>query len=201
MSNTDEPISEHIELPDELSDQDKQDLEQMWGEQEPATYHAILQIWRDVMSPETIEANKGITMQWATVICGTYPQMTYGLMPSFHNQYFSMLEELAQQVRDIIDANEDCLKVADAAEDVAENHPLYKDLLFGWQLALQQHELEWDPSHPEAAATVAALGEIQKFFFSDRGLTAHLDVIKLEFTDVDQTLLREALDAQREAAK
>jgi hypothetical protein len=196
-----EPIEEFIELPEELSDQDKQDLESMWGEQDKAVYHSILQVWREVMSPENIESNKGYTMQWAVQICGKYPQMTYGLMPAFHDFYFALLEDLAQQVRDKIEENEDCLKVSNAEEDVAENHQAYKDLLFSWQLRIQEFELKWDPTSETAAAQVAAIAEVQNFFFSDRGLTAHLEVIKLEFTDQDQTELRETLDAQREELK
>jgi hypothetical protein len=196
-----EPTSEHIELPEELSDQDRADLESMWGEQDEAKYHSILQVWREVMSPENIEANKGWTMQWAVQLCGKYPQLTFDQIPVFHDFYFMLLEDLAQQVRDKIEENEDCLKVANAEEDVAENHQAYKDLLFSWQLRLQEFELAWDPTSETAAAAVAAIGEVQAFFFSDRGLTAHLEVIKLEFTDEDQTELRIALEAQREEAK
>lgn len=196
-----EPTSEHIELPEELSEQDKADLEALYGEQEEASYHSILQVWAEIMKPENIEANKGVTLQWATMICGMYPQMTYALVPEFHDCYFHLLEQAAQRVRDKIAENDDCLKVYNAEEDVATNGTLYKELLFEWQLDLQAMELDWNPAEPHAAAVVAALGEVQKFLFGDRGLTGHLEVIKLEFTDVDQTELREALDRQREEWK
>lgn len=196
-----EPISEHIELPEELSEQDRADLEQLYGEQEEATYHSILQIWAEILKPENIEANKGITMQWSTMICGMYPLMDYGHMQAFHDKYFALLEDAAQRVRDKIADNEDCLSVYNAEEDVAANSALYKELLFEWQLDLQAVELEWSSSDPDAPATVAALGEVQKFLFGERGLTGHLEVIKLEFTDVDQTELREALDEQRKEWK
>jgi hypothetical protein len=196
-----EPTSEHIELPEELTEQDKADLRDLYGEQEEATYHSILQVWAEIMKPENIEANKGITMQWSTMICGMYPLMDYGHMQAFHDKYFALLEDAAQRVRDKIADNEDCLSVYNAEEDVAANGTLYKELLFEWQLDLQAVELEWSSSDPDAPATVAALGEVQKFLFGERGLTGHLEVIKLEFTDVDQTELREALDEQRKEWK
>jgi hypothetical protein len=196
-----EPTSEHIELPEELTDQDRIDLESMYGEQEEATYHPILQVWAEILKPENIEANKGVTMQWSTMICGMYPLMTYGQMHAFHDIYFGLLEDAAQSVRDKIVENENSLSPSNAEEDVAENGSAYKELLFEWQLDLQAVELGWDPASETAAATVAALGEIQKFLFGERGLTGHLEVIKLEFTDQDQTELRQALDTQREEWK
>lgn len=197
---TDQPI-ESIELPDELSEQDRAELEALYGEQPKAEYHPILQIWRDTMVPESIDANKGITVQWAVQICGAYPQMTYALMPAFHDLYFLYIETMAEMVRAEIATDEDCLKALDAAEDTALNHDHYCNLLRDWQLFLQDQEMDWDPSEVTAPAVVAALGEVQKFFFSDRGLTAHLEAIQFDFSDEDQAELRAALDAQREEAK
>lgn len=204
MTSNDEAF-ETIEGPEVLTDQDQKDLEAMWGEQTNGVYRSVLLIWDELIKPENIATNKaeGISMQWATIMCGRYPQVTYEATIDFHGWYFEFLEKLADVLHEhvaVLKADEhDPLGAENAEEDVANNHDSFIHVLTEWQLALLDFELAWRPDIKHAAAYVAALGEVQQFFFGERGLTGHLEAIKFEFTDEDTAALAGKL-AERQAS-
>lgn len=199
-----ENVNESIELPEELSAQDQADLASLWGEATDVKFRSILLIWDEVLKPENIAANRGISMQAATMLCGRYPQMTYEQIPTFETAYFTYLEELAAELHRVVEekrADEhDPLGVENAEDDVARNGDAYVELLMAWQESLTVRELEWSPDQHHAAAIVAALGEVQNFFFGQQGLTGHLEVIKLEFTEEHTAELAARLQALRDEA-
>lgn len=199
---TENQPTESIELPEELTEQDQADLAALWGEAADTNYRSIFLIWDEILKPENLESNRGMTMQAATVICGRYPQMTYGLVEAFERLYFEVMGDLATTLHNAVEAKRgdehDPLGVDNAEEDVARNGEDYVELLMTWQEQLTAWEISWQPSHPEAPAWVAALGEVQNFFFGERGLTGHLEVIKLEFTEEHVETLQRRLQAVRD---
>lgn len=188
-------FTESIENP--LTDKDREDLDKLMGEHPEVDYHPVLKVWMEVLKPEVRESRKGITVQWATMICGKYPQMTYAQVPAFHDRYFELLDEIYAELAEIVAADEDCLKYTTREEDLEFNSGHYKELLLQWQIVLLNAELSWDPRLEEAAADVAAMGEVYTFLFGERGLTGHLEAIQLDFTDADQEELRAALEAHK----
>lgn len=205
MTNHNEPI-ESIESPEELTEQDQRDLENLWGEAaSDFNFRSVLLVWDEVLKQENIDANRGVTLQAATMLCGRYPQMRYADVPAFEESYFVLMESLAkilhEKVDSLRDVDGDPLGVENAEDDAKINHDTYIELLTEWQLALTDFELlvKFDDVH--VAAHVAALGEVQNFFFGTNGLTGHLEVIKLEFTEADQIELATKIQERHTAAR
>ena len=182
-----------------FSDQDKKDLEAL-GIKEPANFHTVLEVWREVLKPAAEEATKKITPAWANRIVSSFKELTFADMVEFHDEYFRKLDELNGILLDEIASDEDCLTYATPEEDAAENSQHYKNLLRDWQMAVMQWELDWHPSDPLAAVKIAAISEVHRMFFGDVGLVPYLDNIKFEYTEDDQAELRAALEELREGA-
>jgi hypothetical protein len=174
---------------------DKDDLtvEDIISEANNASYHTILEVWREVLRPAASEQTKRITPQWATRVIGTYHDITYADMPAFRELYFGKIMHLAEILDDEIATDDECLNLTSAEEDVEENTPHYLNVLFAWQMQFMQWEIEWDAVSPTAAIEVAALAEVHKMFFDPQGITALLDQINFQFTDTDRDTLGELL--------
>lgn len=191
------------EAPVQLSDQDILDITQLQAEpdgqeQEPPSFHPILQVWREVLKPSASERTKKVTPQWASRICAEYQQMRFEQMNDFRDTYFGKLHQLEVLLVDEINSDADCLTYSEPADDVKHNTHHYKNLLMVWQLVFLGWEMEWDPTSPRAAIELAAISEAHKMFFGQTGLTQFLDNIQLEFTEADQAQLAEALQALRD---
>lgn len=177
----------------ELSVKDEQDLTTLLGDAAEATYNPVLRAWKEILSPANIEHGARITIPWANAIVGKYADMHYDLMPSFVDRYFDQMTTMAKILNDQISSDPDCLTWHTVEEDRDENRRHYIDLLRNWQVAILVRENDWDCTAPDAAAQVAALGEISQFFFGEKGLTGHLSAIGFEFTEDDQAALQEHL--------
>jgi hypothetical protein len=162
-----------------MTEQDEKDLATLLGEAGDMTYNPVLRIWQEIL--------------WANGICGKYQGMTFALMPAFVALYFDFMARLVEVLEVEISTDPDCLKWHSVEEDLEENAGHYKALLTDWQKTILAAELAWDPTHAEAPAYVAALGEISQFFFGEIGLTGHLGAIGFNFTEEDQQKLAEAL--------
>jgi hypothetical protein len=182
----------------EFSEQDEKDLSTLLGEAAEAKYNPVLRIWKEILSEDNISHGARITIPWANGICGKYANMTYALMPAFVERYFQIMNDLAADLNEEIASDDDCLNWHSIDEDKEENGGHYRALLTTWQKRILTWEMGWDCAHPDAAAHVAALGEISAFFFGDNGLTGHLGAIGFEFTDADQEALANALSELQE---
>lgn len=181
----------------ETTDLTVQDILEEAGQ---STYHAILEVWREVLKPAASERLKRITPQYANRICTTYNGMQYSDMLNFRDLYFDHILELARILDIEIDSDDECLNIVSAEEDVAQNSHHYINVLTEWQKAFLQWELNWDCADPDAGLQLAAISEVHRMFFDQNGLTALLDQIKFEFTDADRDALAEALAALRDEA-
>lgn len=182
----------------EFSDQDEKDLSTLLGEAAEAKYNPVLRIWKEILSDGNIAHGARVTIPWSNGVCSKYANMTYALMPAFVERYFQIMGDLAADLRAEIATDDDCLNWHSIDEDKEENGGHYRTLLTTWQKRILTWEMGWDCTHPDAAAHVAALGEISAFFFGDNGLTGHLGAIGFEFTDVDQQALAAELSALQE---
>lgn len=161
-------------------------------------FHTILEVWREVLSPAEKERNASITPQWASRICSKYGQLTYADMPVFRDWYFDSIAELRDILLAEISLDDESLNQATAEEDAEHNGAHYLNVLTNWQLAVLRWELEWDCTHPEAAASLAAIAEVHAMFFGEVGLTSLLDQIPFQFTEEDQKNLGQALQEFKE---
>lgn len=170
-------------------------------ENDAPPWHAVLQVWRDVLASAETEIVKKVTPQWAARIAGSYLGVELKDMNTFRDIYYGRMLELRDLVNEIIDAHPECLEVTTPQEDLAENSQHYRDLLLSWQLRFFQWELDWDCTSENAAVELAAFGEAHAFVFGipgRTGLTAHMENIKLEITEADQASWSEALRQLRE---
>lgn len=164
------------------------------------SYHTLLEVWRAVLAPARGGlADAPITPQWATRIVSTYPQVTFADTPAVNTMFFVVVNELGSILDEVIDSDTQCLKWETAQEDVEHNSEHYRELLTLWQTHMLRRELEWKPTDPDAAVMLAALSEVHAMFFGEKGLTAHLDSIKFQFTEADQEALTRSLEDARAA--
>lgn len=182
----------------EFSEQDEKDLSTLLGEAAEAKYNPVLRIWKEILSEDNRQHGRRITVPMANGICGKYQEMTFALMPAFLDRYFQIMGDLVDELTAEIASDDDCLNWHSIDEDKEENGVHYRNLLTAWQLRLLTWEMGWDCTHPDAAAHIAALGEISGFFFGDNGLTGHLGAIGFDFTEDDQAALAEALSELQE---
>lgn len=176
------------------------------GEAEPEpeapSYHAILEVWREVLAPAEAEATKKPAPTWAGKMVQTYPELTFADCLQLRDRLMAKLGQLRDVVVFEIDSHPGCLEVASAEEDVEENAEIYKAVLLTWQQLFLQWELEWTCNHLHAPAEFAAMAESHRVLFGDStrpGLSAHLDNIKFEYTEADQATVAELLTEQRDA--
>lgn len=188
----------------ELSPEDEAAVAQ-FSEQldaEPPTYHALIKLWRDVLSNAEAEGQKKVTPQWANKMVQSYPGIGFGDVETLRDTYFGMLAEMVNILNWEISLDPQCTTPTTPEEDVEENAHHYKNVLLTWQLLFLQYELEWEASSPYAAVDLAALSETHKTLFggADRpGLVAFLDNIGFteHYTEADQEDLRAALEELR----
>lgn len=162
------------------------------------TFHTILEVWAKVLEPAHKEADSQITPQWAVRICGKYAEMHYRDMPEFRDRYFAKIAQLEAILLDVISQDEEALKQTTPEEDAQYNGERYITLLTLWQIAVLGWELDWNCEDDYAAAELAAISEVHSMFFGDLGLTALLDQINLEFTDMHRDALALALQSYKE---
>lgn len=176
-----------------LLDKDDLTVEDIISDANQAPYHTILEVWREVLKPAEAESRKRITPQWATRVIASYSGLTYADMPAFRDYYFTSIISLGWVLENVIAEDDECLNLHTPEEDLEHNNHHYLSVLINWQLQFMQWEIEWEPTDPDAAVKVAALGEVHKMFFDPQGLTALLDQIDFQFTDDDRDLLASAL--------
>lgn len=186
---TDQPITENP--------LDDATIEDLMAEAKGASYHPILQVWREVLRPAHEERNSRITPQWASRLVSTYPGIEYPDVIRFRNLYFSRIVAMLGILEDLIDENPGCLDPTTPEEDVEKNSEHYFQIITDWQIAILQWELEWD-CFSDAAIDIASISEIHKMFFGEQGLTSLLDNIPFEFTDMHRDALALALQEFRE---
>lgn len=187
-------FTESIE-PADITDSDIHDF--MDGGKLPS-FHAVLQVWQEILKPAEDELNAKVTPQWANRIIQSYPQITYADMVAYRDSYFGKILELSKILDFEISTDDECFNASSPEEDAEFNSHHYKNLLVQWQLAILQWELDWDTEDKHAAVELAAISEVHKMFFGDTGITAFLDNIKFEFNEDDQATLSEALQELKE---
>jgi hypothetical protein len=162
-------------------------------------YHTILEVWREVLRPAQKERFVKITPQWANRICSSYREIQFRDMPRFRDLYFDKIAELGAILDGVIDSDDECLNMTSAEEDVQHNSANYLNILIDWQRAFLMWELEWDCTDMDAAVNLAAISEVHRMFFDEKGLTNLLDQIQFQITDADRELLAQSLQELKEA--
>lgn len=167
--------------------------------EEPEEYHSILQVWKAILSPARESAHEKVTPQWASRICSKYLQLRYGDMNEFRDRYHALIGELEDALDAIIASDDECLKVLNAVEDAQHNSPHYAQVLTDWQIILLGREMDWDCTDPYAAVELSVVSEIHNILFGPTGMTALLDGIPFEYTEMHQEALALALQSFRDA--
>jgi hypothetical protein len=166
-------------------------------ERDQVSYHAILEVWRELLKGAGPNDAAGVTPHWANRMVSEYRHLTFADTEKLHRLYYDRIARLASLLDDIIDANPNCLKVSKPDEDREQNDALYKQVLTDWQKEIVHWEMQWSPISPLAAVEIASMGEIHKAFFGQTGLTQHLENIRLDFTDADSEALAAELNEIR----
>lgn len=184
-------------MTEDLTEQDRTDLTQLYNTGEVPSFHPVLEVWREVLRPAEAEAVKKVSPQWASRITAAYREVAFADMTFVRDSYFAKLAQLASILDDEIASDPECLSYTSAEEDAEHNAFHYKNLLMVWQMAILQWELDWSCESMNAGPELAAISEVHKMFFGDQGITAFLENIRFEFNDDDQQVLAEALLAFR----
>jgi hypothetical protein len=161
-------------------------------------FHTILEVWAKVLEPARKEADAHVTPQWASRICAKYQQMQFADMPEFRDRYFDKIAQLEAILLDEISQDDEALNQTTPEEDAQHNSEHYLAVLTSWQIAVLGWELDWACSEPTAPAELAAISEVHSMFFGDVGLTALLDQIQFEFTDMHRDALALALQSYKD---
>jgi hypothetical protein len=172
-------------------------VEDILAEADEVAYHTILELWREILKPETREASSKITPQWANRVTSSYRELTFKDMPAFRDNYFSRIAALTEVLNVEIASDDECLNMNTPEEDVAHNSHHYLNLLVDWQKLFLSWELEWDCTDRYAAVELATIAEVHRMFFDQTGLTSLLDNINFEVTDADRDMLGAALEELR----
>lgn len=166
---------------------------------EDTTFHPLLQVWRAVLEPAEKERLTKITPQWASRIVNTFAGLTFADMPAFRDAYFDKVADLKKILDYEIETDDECLKVTTPEEDAEQNAEHYLNVLTNWQLTVLDWELDWDCAAPLAAVDLASTAEVHRMFFGETGLTALLDQIPFQFTDVHREMLASTLQSHRDS--
>lgn len=171
-------------------------IENLLDGKEP-TFRPILFIWREVLRNAHREKDSKVGPSYASRIVQSYAGVGFGAVELVKDLFFEHVLQLLSILEAEIDGDEDCLTYTTPQEDREHNGHHYKNLLLVWQQAILSWELDWETTDPDAGARLAAISETHQMFFGQTGLTAHLDNIRLEFTEADQQLLAEALEEMK----
>jgi hypothetical protein len=163
------------------------------------SFHTILEVWRAILTPALDEKRSRITPQWASRICQKYPGMQFADMLEFRDRYFDKIEQLLALLSAEIETDDECLNRQTEEEDAEHNAGHYISILTDWQLAVLGWEMDWDCADPCAAIELAAIAETHEMFFGQTGLTALLDQINFEFTDMHRDALSLALQSYKDS--
>lgn len=181
-----------------MTESSDQMIEEILPEGEPS-FHPILQVWRAVLEPAERERTTPITPQWANRIVNTYTGLTFADMPQFQATYFDKVDDLKKILDFEIESDDECLNATSSEEDKEHNSDHYINVLTNWQLTVLDWELDWDCTSPDAAIDLATAAEVHRMFFGETGLTALLDQIQFEFTDVHREMLAHTLNAHKQS--
>lgn len=162
------------------------------------SYHTILEVWREVLTPARTEQHEPVTAAWANRMINTYPEIRYADMEEFRDRYFAKIIQLLEILELEIESDDTALDHLDPEEDATLNADHYKNLLLQWQLAITQWEKDWACTDPYAGVELGTISEVHKQVFGQVGLTQYLDTIQFEYTEADQADLAEAINELRE---
>jgi hypothetical protein len=168
-------------------------------EPEVPPFNPVLKVWREVLAPARDEAKKRPTPQWCSRITASYREIDFKDMLAYRDAYYGKIEELYQTLLAEIELDDECLNYTTPEEDVTNNSGHYKFLLTQWQMQLLQWELDWSCADLNAPVELAAISEIHKLFFGDKGIIPFLDSIQFQFTEEEQQELANELQALKEA--
>lgn len=181
----------------EMTDQDLEDLRVLQEEPE-AERHTLLEVWRELLKPAATEAQKPVTAGWASAITQLYPKIDFADMPEFHIRYYDKIGQLLKILLAEIETDDQCLERRDRVDDLEGNGVHYKNLIFLWKSQIMQWELDWSTTDPFAAVELGTISEVDKMFFSAKGIVAHFDDIGFQFTEDDQAELTDVLNGLSE---
>lgn len=189
MSESEAPVEEFIEAPSF-----EEEVEQLVEEE--SVHHTILQVWREILGNAPADALKKPTPSWCSRI-----SQTHGLkvqeMRQFNELFYATIADLREILEFEIESDPDCLSRLDIELDRDENAVHYKNIIRDWQLQVLQWELDFECTDEDAHIQIAAVSEVHRMFFGDKGLFGFLDNIGLEFTSDDQEELQAVLEAHK----
>lgn len=180
----------------ELSEQDVEDLASMGlgPDGEPlAPDRSLLRIWREVLSNIERLAAEPVSMGVAGKIVAGWPALTFQDTPRYHELYHEYLLDIRALLDAVIEDNPGAID-HEGDDDMKENYELYKELVIGWNLRLDELESAWRAEDEDSHIQYAALVDARGFLFSPMGLAGHLEAKGFE---LDSQEVIDALKAMR----
>lgn len=159
-----------------LSEQDKADIAGLGLPPEDTTVRCLLTIWAEVLSNVGAVGSQRIPVNVAAKVVASWPWLTFQETAIYHQLYHRVLGECGDLVIGVIADNPGA--TAWTAElDAENNHPLYKEILVGWHMLLEEYENDWDAEAEDSQIWLPVIADARAFFFSQMGFAGHLDSI------------------------
>ena len=177
---------------DQLTDVDIEAIAASLNEGEaPKMDRTLLETWVEVLANAEADRAERISPEAAMRALNQWPKMKMEEVSTYLDIYYNGLLELRQHIHDIIAEHPEALKNIET--DAVDNHDLYIELLFRWQLTIARWEIEWHVDNPVAYAEIAATVDVSGTFLGVNGLSSHLTQINLSFDDEEQAAFAERL--------
>ena len=180
-----------------LTDEDMEAITASLSEGEaPKMDRTLLATWIEVLQNAEDDRAERISPEAAMRALNSWPKLQMDEVSTYLEVYYDKLIALRQHIVDIVDEHPEALK--NIEDDAEENHDLYIELLFRWQLSIARWEKEWDVDGKYAYLEIAATVDVSGTFLGVNGLSSHLTQIGMSFDEEEQAKfadrLREAVE-------
>ena len=165
---------------------------------EPAEYHAILKVWRNMLDPTQQQRHLPPNPDWCAVLIARWPFLRFADCGVVQAEYFKIFDSVHAIIEQAALDNPEAFEVTEREDDV-ENKDIYVFLLTEFQKVLFVVQSEWAYDDPDAGAKMAALGEVQQQLLGKQGLASYLGVVGLPFTQDEQDAMNQELNEFRAA--
>lgn len=144
------------------------------GEGEDSDQRTLLKLWKEILQHVEPSSEEKVSMAAASKIVSSWPKISYQETPLYWQMYHALLLEMRDILSAVVKDNPEAVDIP-SDQDIEENRALYKRLIVEWNVALDDHEREWDPADEDSHIRFAAIIDVRGFLFARTGFSGHLE--------------------------
>src|SRR6478609_7165224 len=107
---------------EQLTDQDREDLNMLGLDPDGEVDHTLLEIWRNVLGNIESQKSERIHPQTAQKVVSAWPKLSFQDTPLYHERYFAILKEFRDILDFVIQEHPGCLKNVGGDENDDGSH-------------------------------------------------------------------------------